>query len=195
MSLTIMPEFRDWALEIIAEKNDEEITDRTKIYEAQQKAVNDTQKQIDNLTQLRLKDMIDDDEYARDKTRLKNELAVLRVQQKETEVRADTWLELTEQTFDFACYAHKAFLFGDTQTKREILSTISQLNCTLKNHLLNVTKVEWLVPIEKMYPALEARYKAVEPEKMLTEQGRKEVSDLFCPDVRSRPDLNRQPLA
>ena len=83
----------------------------------------------------------------------------------ETEKRADNWLKLTEQTFDFACYAHKAFLFGDAQTKREILSTIVGLNCTMKNHILNITAVEWLVPIKEKYPAIEARIKAFEPQK------------------------------
>ncbi len=114
---------------------------------------------------------------------------------KETENRADKWLELTEQTFDFACYAHKAFLFGDEQTKREILSTITELNCTLKDKKLNIHKAEWLVPIAEQYPALEAKFRAVEPHKMLTIEGRKEVSDLLRPEMRSRRDLNPQPPA
>jgi len=35
--------------------------------------------------------------------------------------RAEPWLELTEQAFDFATYAHSAFLKDDLQVKREIM--------------------------------------------------------------------------
>lgn len=110
---------------------------------------------------------------------------------KDAEQRADNWLKLTEQTFDFACYAHKAFLFGNAQTKREILATISHLNCTLKDHLLNIHKVEWLVPIKERYPALKAKYDALEPAIMQTEQGRNEVFASLRPDLRGRPESNR----
>ncbi len=191
--LTILPEFKDWALAIIAEKNDEEIDERTKIYEIQQKAVNENQKQLDNLTQMRLRDMIDDEEYSRERTRLKNEIVALRAKIKGTEKRADNWLRLTEQTFEFACYAHKAFLFGDAKTKREILATISDLNSTLKDHLLNIHAVEWLVPIKKQYPAIEAKYKALELAKMPAIQRQKAVFTALNPEMRGRPDLNRQP--
>lgn len=193
-SLTILPEFKDWALAIIAEKNDDEIVDRTKIYESQQAAVNDAQKQLDNLTQMRLREMIDDEEYLKEKTRLKNELTTLRTKMRETEKRADNWLKLTEQTFEFACYAHKAFLFGDAKTKREILSAITGLNCTIKDHILNIKGAEWLVPIKEKYPAMEARYKALEPEKKLDEQGRNELFELFRPEMRGRRDLNPRSL-
>ena len=63
----------------------------------------------------------------------------------------------------------------------------------MKDKKLNIHKVEWLVPIAEHYPAIEAKIKAVEPRKMLTIEGRKEVSDLLRPEVRSRRDLNPQP--
>ena len=145
----------------------------------------------DNLTQMRLKEMVDDDEYLREKTRLKNGLTKLRLKMNDIEQRADDWLKLTEQTFEFACYAHKAFLFGDAQMKREILATVSHLNPTLKDHLLNIHGVEWLVPIKEQYPALKAKYDAFEPALMQTEQGRNEVFTALRPNLRGRPDLNR----
>lgn len=183
-TLTILPEFKDWALAVIAEKNDEEIMDRTKIYEAQQQALNETQKQLDNLTQLRLRELIEDEEYLRERTRLKNELAEMRVRMRDTEKRADNWLKLTEQTFEFACYAHKAFMFGDAKTKREILSAVSGLNCTLKDHILNIQAVEWLVPIKERYPAMKAEYDALEPKEKLDLQRRNVLFEHFRPQVR-----------
>ncbi len=135
--------------------------------------------------------MIDDAEYLREKTRLKNEITTLRVKIKDTEKRADNWIKLTEQAFEFACYARKAFLFGDAQTKREILTTISGLNCTLKDQLFNIHAAEWLLPIKERYPSIEAKIKSFEPATLQTIQGRNEVFASIRPEVRGRPDLNR----
>jgi site-specific DNA recombinase len=185
MSLTILPEFKDWALKVIAEKHDEEVSDRSSIYEMQQKTLNEAQRQLDTLTQMRLREMIDDAEYLKEKTRLRNEITTIKTKLKGTEQRAEGWLTLTEQTFEFACYAHKAFLFADSKTKREILSTVAGLNCTLKENLLSIKAVEWLVPIKETYPALEAKIKAFEPEKYGTDEWRKTAFAAFRPQVRS----------
>lgn len=187
---SIMPEFRKWALDILAEQNDAEIDERTKVYETQQKAHNDLQKQLDNLTQMRLRDMIDDQEYLHEKTRLKNEIARIKSQMKETEVRAESWIELTEKVFNFALYAHKAFIFGDAETKKEILNAIG-LNQTLINNIFRFDAVDWIVPIRERYSALEDQIKAFEPAKYGTEQWEKAAFAAFSPEVRGRPDLNR----
>ena len=50
---TILPEFLDWALEALNKKNDAEIEDRTKIYKMQQKSINQTQGELDELTKMR----------------------------------------------------------------------------------------------------------------------------------------------
>jgi hypothetical protein len=77
-----------------------------------------------------------------------------------------------------------SILFGDVRTKREILSTISGLNCTLKNHILNIQAVEWLVPIKEKYPALEKRINAFEPEKYGSTEWEKTAFAAFNPDLR-----------
>jgi site-specific DNA recombinase len=187
MALTILPEFKKWALDVIADMHDEEATDRTAIYASQQKALHDAQKQLDTLTQMRLKDLIDDEEYLREKARLRDYVTVISTKMKEREQRADNWLTLTEQTFEFAGYAHKAFLFGDAHTKREILSSIGDLNCTLKDHLLNIQAVEWLVPIKEKYPA-EAKMRAFEPEKYGLPEWEKAAFAALNPEVRALVD-------
>ena len=194
-SLTIMPEFRDWAIKIIAEKRAEEMGNQTTIFNTQQKAVDDAQRQLDNLTKLRLRELIEDDEYLRERTRLKNEIVTMKTKLNATNKNEDDWLALTEQTFDFALYAHKAFLFGSIQTKREILSTIVGLNCTMKDHILNIKAVEWLIPIKETYPSIEAKIKAFEPGEYGSVEWEKAAFAAFSPQVRGRWDLNPQPPA
>jgi hypothetical protein len=194
-TLTILPEFLGWALEIIEEYKSEENMDKSNIYESQQKAIAEKERHLLNLTQMRLKEMIDDLEYLDEKAKLKNEITRIKASIKEEENNAENWITLTAKTFEFATYAHNAFITGDAEMKREILSGITHLNCILKDHLLNIETAEWLVPIQELYPELESKYMALEPDKRLTQKGQKEVFDLLCPDMRGRADLNRRPPA
>ncbi len=163
---TILPKFQEWALEILNKRNDTEVQERTKIYEQQQKAYNATQKQMDTLTQMRYRELIDDEEFMKEKSELKKQLTKLKLQLNSTENRAATWLELTEKTFNFARHARNEFAKGDIRQRREIFSALGQ-NYVLKDKKVSIEANEWLVPIEKAYPALEAEYKRLELDKNL----------------------------
>lgn len=154
---TILPEFRDKALEILQRSHKIEVSERSKLYKMQQQKRQQVQSKIDGLTDMRLGGLIDDTEYLEQKKRLKNELFRIDDGIRNTEQRADDWLELTEQAFDFATYARVRFREGDTTVKRDILRTLGA-NFQLKDHRLTLTPSEWLVPIGEMYPALEAEF-------------------------------------
>lgn len=158
---TILPKFQEWAIEILNRKNAEEIKERTQIYQQQQKTYNDTQKQLDVLTMMRYKDLIDDEEFVIERSKLKSELVKMKLKLDATENRADKWLELTEKTFHFARYARKAFKAGTIQQKREIFSALGQ-NFFMKDKKVFITANDWFVPIEKAYPELEAKYHRLE---------------------------------
>lgn len=186
---TIIEDFKDWALEILHEENEKEIESRTKVYEMQQEALNDSQKQLDNLTRLLIKELIEEEGFKKEKTRLQNEIAQLKKKMKSTEDRAEKWIELTEKTFHFATYARKAFLEDDIAQKREILSALG-LNCTLKDHNIAIDRHPWLIRIEESYPPLESRYKEFELGKKPYTQRQKEAFASLSPLVRGRRDLN-----
>lgn len=171
---TILPKFQEWALEILNRNNDKEIEERTKIYENQQKALTETQRELDMLTKMRYRELIDDETFIKERDELKTKIAKLKNNVKETESRAEKWLELTEKTFNFACYARKEFILGPLSIKKEILSAIGQ-NFSLKDKNVFIKSNEWFVPIEKAYPKLEAEYKRVELDESLTDTMRKEL--------------------
>ena len=85
-----------------------------------------TQRELDNLTKMRYRDLIDDDSFLKEKNELQAKINELKNQLRTTETRAEKWLELTEQTFDFATHARKAFVEGDMQTKREIIVALGK---------------------------------------------------------------------
>lgn len=191
-SFTILPVFKDWAVDILKREHTSEVTERTAIYERQQRLVNDTQRQLDNLVQMRMQDDIDSDTFRTEKLKLTNEQTRLRALMRETENRADHWIERAEKEFEFACTAATAFNTGDEARRRSILSDLG-LNWTLKDKKLSITAVPWLVTIKNRYPAIHAKIEAFELEKTQWNERQKEAFASLSPDLRGRRDLNPQP--
>lgn len=173
---TIIPQFKDWALEVLNKKNDEEVQDRASIYENQHKTLVSTQKELDNLTKMRYRELIDDEMFIQERDGLKGKINILKENLRSTESRAEKWLELTEKTFQFATYARDKFITGDLQDKREILNSLG-LNFSLKDRELYINKADWLIPIEKAYPSLKIEFDRLELDKTLTVQ---EKNDAFA---------------
>ncbi|NLJ49792.1 MAG: recombinase family protein [Candidatus Atribacteria bacterium] len=168
---TILPEFLHWALEGLSKKNDTEIEDRTKIYEMQHKNLVEAQKELDELTKMRYRQLINDETFIKEKNELQAKIAKMKENLRQTETRAERWLELTEKTFNFATYARAAFLKASEmgkaglELKKEILLAIGKTPI-IKGEKLFIEPNEWLVPIENGYPALEKKYLGLEPTKL-----------------------------
>ena len=176
---TILPQFQQWALEILNKQNDKEIEDRTKIYEMQHKSLAETQKELDTLTRMRYRELIDDETFIKERDDLKEKIAKLKTNLRETESRAEIWIELTEKTFNFATYARRAFLVGGLDQKREILAALGQ-NFLIKDKKLSIQSNDWFVPIEKAYPALEVDFKRLELAKNTSDKAKSDaLASLF----------------
>ncbi|MDO8667641.1 MAG: recombinase family protein, partial [bacterium] len=135
--IEIPESFKDWAIKWLNKLNDQEIDGRTTIYQNQQKTYNQVQGEIDELTKMRFKNLIDDDEYLRQKNQLIKQRDGMTERLRDTEHRADQWLELSEKTFNFACYASYWFKNGDLQTRKEILACLGS-NQILKDGKLAI---------------------------------------------------------
>ena len=189
---TILPEFLQWALEGLSKKNDTEIEDRTKVYEMQHKTLVETQKELDELTKMRYRQLIDDETFIRERNTLQSKIAQMKENLRQTETRAERWLELAEKTFNFATYARKAFMTGGLELKKEILLALGKTPI-IKDKKLYIEPNEWLQPIKNGYPALEAEYLRLEPAKMPINKAKTEA----LTSVRARwlrgQDSNLQP--
>ena len=162
---TILPEFLHWALEGLNKKNDKEIEERTKVYGMQHKTLVQTQKELDELTKMRYRLLIDDEIFLKEQKELQVKIAQFKGKLRETETRAEQWLELTERTFNFATYARKAFITGGLELKKEIMMALGQ-NAIIKRKKLIIEPNEWFQPIKNGYPVLEAEYLRLEPTKL-----------------------------
>lgn len=171
---TILPEFRDWALEAIRSSHKKETEDRSKIYEMLHKTLTELQNKEDKLIDMRCSELIDDEQYKARIAELGKQKMIVKEQLRDTETRAEKWLELTEKTFDFATYARKAFINGDLQTKKEILLGLGQ-NPIIKDGKLFIQASEWLKPLENGYKQLEREYLRLEPHKTILNKAKTEA--------------------
>ena len=188
---TILPEFLNWALEDLNKKNDNEIEDRSKIYEMQHKALAQAQKELDELTRMRYRLLIDDKQFLKEKKILVAKINQLKSKLRETEARAERWLGLSERTFNFATYARQAFIKGGLELKKEILMTLGQ-NAIIKGEKLVIEPNEWLQPIGNGYPALEKAYLRLEPTKLPLNEAKTEALASVRARWRRRWDSNPQ---
>lgn len=152
---TIAPEFKDWALEILRERNGKEVGEREKIYEMLNNNYLDLQRQLDNLTSMRLRDLIEDEEYIKRKEDLQNRITNVREKLNRNQDRAKNWIELVEKALNFAAYARDKFVNAkDPRVKREILSALGQVY-TLRNGQLSIEPSDWLVSISNLDKAIQ----------------------------------------
>lgn len=170
-SYTILPQFQEWALEFLRKSNDSEIKQRSKIHKMQSDSVLKVQEEIDNLTKMRYKNLIDDNEYLKAKKELQGRKEKLKEAVGDTQRRAENWLELTEKTFDFIAYAAHHFEKGSFEEKRNILSGFGS-NFFIKDKKLQMFPHEWLIPIDEEYKQLEKEYLSLEPAERASESGR-----------------------
>lgn len=176
--------FRNWAIEYLNELNGSEIKDREIIRSNAKEAYDDCVKQLDNLLNLKISPQnidgsaISDEEYTKRRTALMSEKEDLHFKLNETNDRINNWLELSEKTFNFACYARHWFANGDLKLKTEILGALGS-NLVIKNKNLQVSGMKHWFLIEKGKQDLVVLAKKFEPAKWMELLGQKELPDVF----------------
>ena len=119
------------------------------------------EKELDNLTKMRYRDLIDDDTFVKERNELQSKVTEMKGKLRHTEDRAERWLELTEKTFNFATYARSAFINGGLELKKEILMSLGY-NPQIKAGKLYLEAMEYFVPIKNGAPALQLKYQRLE---------------------------------
>ena len=135
--IEIQEEFKDWAIGWLNKMNDEESGSREAIFKSQQNTLLEIEKQLNNLTQMKIKEQVTDGEFAEHKERLMKERSKLKEKLGDTEQGGDNWREQIEKTFEFACHARYWFKNGNLETKKAILAALGS-NFTLKDRKLQI---------------------------------------------------------
>src|ERR1044071_10059632 len=93
-------------------------------------------RQLDNLTKLRVRDLLTDDEYQRQREEIEREKIRLDQSTAQAEERTD-WLEFSELSSSFCDRAISWFQVGDRETKRLIIEIVGS-NFFLRDKILNI---------------------------------------------------------
>lgn len=132
--IAIPKAFHRWALARLDELSEEHAKGRTIQQHSLKKAHESAGRQLENLTKLRLRDLVTDDEYLKERQSLERER--MRLSQRLDDFNSNNaWFEPASVLISFINRAVSWFKAGDLPTKRLILSIVGS-NLVLKDKIL-----------------------------------------------------------
>lgn len=124
---------------------------------------------------MRLKDLIDDEEYLGEKKKLLEDKIRLEESLKNGNGNEGRAIELTEKSLIFASQARDRFRNGTMEDKRSILQALGS-NLTLKDKKLTILIEKPLLIIEEGLKKVNGRFGRLEPSKRGSFERKKELS-------------------
>lgn len=167
----IIPEFYDWALEVLGKRHQQESQELHKVHTARSNAVTRAEDELQELMRMRIRKLVDDDEYKSLKQALIIDLERLKVARAAADDSNTNWLAEMEQKLDTARTAMLTFMHGSDEQKLNLLAMFGQ-GFTLKDRTLTLTPEPWLIPIRDNYKKLEAAYLGLEPKNLENNRGK-----------------------
>ena len=159
------------------------------MYDKNVKQRTDLQVQRDNLIDYLHRELIDEEEFKYQRQRLQTEIDKADHLLRNSERRAEDWMELNERAFNFVAYGRTRFNEGSVRTKRDVLKTLGK-GLVLQDNKLHIEPNEWLIPIYEKYPEIQRRYLRVRTNQKATA---KELEVALVPIIenwRARRDSN-----
>ena len=181
--IRIEEDFHAWSMEWLRTVHADETSVRAAMDRSLHAAYLECQKKLDALTDLRIRGLLTDDEYAKKREGLLGEQLRLKEQLEDTDGRATRWRELTERAFLFSREAKERFETGTLEDKREILVALGS-NLVLRDKKLRIQLEKPLLFIQESLPALRSEKRPFEPlETCLPihkNDGREAVIPVWC---------------
>ncbi|NCU43110.1 recombinase family protein [Candidatus Falkowbacteria bacterium] len=184
----IRPEFLEVGLEIIKELENEEKDKDSAIKINVGKSASVLKEEIKNLTKMRCRNLLGDEEYIESKNELTRELLKLDVPVPSQDIEEKV-TKLTKETFDLAIYGRKLLMDGDNEIKKKVLTHLGW-NWTLDDKNLEMLAYKWLLPIEKSRTLLNDKIAGLELDKIPVNKRRSELLDSLRPVLRRDRDSN-----
>ncbi len=135
-TFTISEQFKEWALKYLDENEKAEYDIKIKAQESLRKSLKQTEKDLDNLTTMKIKEFITDEEFVDRRNKIVREKESLKIKI-DNETETLNWLELSKNSFTFASRARNSFINGSLIEKRQILNSIGS-NFLLKDRKLSL---------------------------------------------------------
>jgi site-specific DNA recombinase len=158
--IKISEEYRDWAVRHVHEVRKNEAVSDSLAIKSKHKECEEVTLQLQSLTlnftspANKDRTVIGDSEYQALKSDLLKRKTMLEDDLKVKNKAVEQWAELSEATFDFACYAHLWYENGDEKTRRAILACLGS-NLTISDKKLNVSYTSFFLSLIKAREAIE----------------------------------------
>ena len=183
---TILPQFKEWALEALEQQNDVESADINNVLENQSRVIESTHKEMKGLIKMASRELISEEQFLQEKKDLETRIKDLEKEREDTKKRADSWYTTAAKVFELAVHGRERFINGDIKVKREILADIGS-NPLLLGGKLEIIPHPFLEPIEKDYKQLEEKYLKV---RTLPQQIQKDALASVRSEWLGRQDSN-----
>ncbi len=164
-SLTILPEFRDWALKVLARESKVELNYRADKHRQLARVVEDYEQELYDLNKTYTRGNLDDDFYLAEKQSLRAKILTAKQELEDSRTDADKWLTLSENVFLFANHAAETFAHGDIRTRRELFSALGG-RFTLTNGVVTYEQARWFQRLSEESSQLQRQIEGVRTSKI-----------------------------
>ncbi len=157
--IRISEEYRDWAVRHVHEVRKTEAESDSIAIRTKHKECEEVTQQLQSLTlnftapSNKARTIIGEQEYQSLKSDLLRKKGLLEDELKIKNKAVEQWAELSEQTFDFACYAHLWYANGDEKTKRAILACLGS-NLTISDKKIQLSYSSFFLSLIKAREAI-----------------------------------------
>ena len=170
-NITIIDEFKDWAIEVLKEQNQKEQSSQYNIESNVEIQYKNIKTKMDNLTNALLDNLISSEEFRIKKEELKSEL--LRLEEKMHRIGNTkiNWMDTAEKVFIFAHEAKRKFDTTKDLTEKRIILHALGSNPILKDKKLYIDIIKPLKIIEDGLTKINKNFEMLEPtEKTLSKR-------------------------
>lgn len=146
-TFTISQQFKEWTLKYLNKMKKSEYEVKINAQESLKKSLKQTEKDLENLTTIKIKNFITDEEFVNRRKKIVRERESLSLKIR-NQTETQNWFELSKECFIFATRAKISFIQGNINEKRQILNSIGS-NFLLKDKKLSLELQKPFSIIEK----------------------------------------------
>ncbi len=161
-SMTIHPDFSEWVISLTQEIHAEEMAKDKASFESLNKRYAACKEELSKLVDLRLRGLLNDDEYMKKKRELENERVTLKELLNDSDDHFSQVLNRCIEAFEFATIAKRTFDEGDNEVKRACLRYLGS-NLTLQDGILSIHAQEPFVLMKTTLNSPRAKKFMLEP--------------------------------
>ena len=158
----IIPEFHDWAIDILSKTSETENRERDALREHQEAALIKARREIENLTRMRMRDQIDDETFAQEKKTLQELVNRLSIEIQKITEQYISPNERAQKVFSLAAQARINFKKSGPEGQRSFLVDFGS-ELFFDAGILDIIAKNEYQPIIKSYEPLKAEYDRIGP--------------------------------